>query len=69
MSNYSLGLSGLPLTSAANPSKTAWASLLPEPLLKDCLKSARLKPNLRAEDLSLADFARLVNRVNQYRQS
>jgi len=41
--------------------KNSLGSLLPEPLLKDCLKSARLKPNLRAEDLSLFDFAHLAN--------
>ncbi|MEK6568211.1 MAG: 16S rRNA (adenine(1518)-N(6)/adenine(1519)-N(6))-dimethyltransferase RsmA, partial [Candidatus Omnitrophota bacterium] len=45
--------------------KNSLGPLLPQPLLKDCLKSAKLKPNLRAEDLSLADFARLANRVNQ----
>lgn len=45
--------------------KNSLGSLLPQPLLKDCLKSAKLKPGLRAEDLSLADFARLANCVNQ----
>jgi len=48
--------------------KNSLGSLLPQPLLKDCLKSAQLKPILRAEDLSLADFARLANRVNQLSQ-
>lgn len=41
--------------------KNSLGLLLPQPLLKDCLKSARLKPSLRAEDLSLADFANLTN--------
>lgn len=46
--------------------KNSLGLLLPQSLLKDCLKSAKLKPNLRAEDLSLADFARLANCVNQH---
>lgn len=41
--------------------KNSLSSVLPGPLLTDCLKSARIKPSLRAEDLSLADFARLAN--------
>lgn len=47
--------------------KNSLSSLLPEPLLTDCLKSVKLKSCLRAENLFLSDFARLVNCINQAR--